>query len=105
MTPTLAVQFAAAADGRQVTIDEDVALIQLHNSGSSAGVVVSLDPKSTIANTITSPPNGFDENILAISRGTFVDCGGVPISAGQSVFVSASAAASVVLIFLLTRPS
>jgi hypothetical protein len=97
MPPTLAVQFSAAADGRQVTADVDTVLTGVHPSLSSVRVVVSRDKTTTIANAITAPANVTDENIIAIAGGFPVIPLSVPVSAGQSVFVSCSAAGSAVL--------
>ncbi len=97
MTPTLAVQFSAAADGRKIVIDQDVVLIGVQ-ACSNRQVIVSKDSATTIANSVTLPGNLTDENILAISAGAWVTCS-VPLSAGQSVFVSSSGAGSAVLMF------
>jgi hypothetical protein len=98
MSPTLAIQFSAAADGRQLTADVDTVLTAVSSPAAAKIVVVSKDKATTIANSVTGPSNVSDENILAIAAGFQAICR-VPISAGQSVFVSASAAMSAVLSF------
>lgn len=107
MTPTLSVGFSAAADGRQVTIDQDCVLISAHSSNTNAIFValISRDPAATIANTIGTPADGVSESILAIcSRaGSSVDSG-IPLSGGSRLFVSANSACQIVLLFSLTTP-
>jgi hypothetical protein len=100
MSPTLTIQFAAAGDGRQVTVDADCVLSAvLNGGGSTVGLVISRDPSTTIANAITSPVAGIDENIIAILRGPLWVQLKVPLSRGQGIFVSTSAAVSAVLYF------
>lgn len=104
MTPALALQFSAATDGRQLTVDEDCTLLKV-TAGCGASViiaVVSKNPATTIANSITAPATTADENIIAISRAIEVNPN-FPLYAGQSVFVSVSGACSVVLSFQLNR--
>lgn len=100
MTPTLAVQFSAAANGRKIVIDEDVLLAGVTTAPNTARAVISKDPATTIANAITAPADVIDENILAVAAGQAQIPMSVPISASQSVFVSCSAAGTVVLLFL-----
>lgn len=98
MPPTLGVQFSAAADGRQVIADADCVLTSLHTGAASKVGVLSRDKNTTIANSVTAPSNINDDNIIAIAAGFAVPLT-YELSAGQSVFVSCSAAATVVLTF------
>jgi len=104
VTPSLVVQFTVAADGREVKIDEDCALVLLQISGSAAKAVVSADPKTTVANTFTAPAaDRTDPNILGFVLGG-VPCGlNIPVEKGRSIFVSCSGAGSVQLAFQLNR--
>lgn len=103
MSPTVGVGFSAAADGRELKIDSDCVLVSVVIGSSAAGVkgVVSRDPKATIANTITSPSNSADENLITVAITGTESVLSVPLSAGQSVFASASAACQVIYNFQL----
>jgi len=98
MTPSVAVQFSAAADARTVTVDDDAILIGAH---SSKGYVISTDPKATVANQITAPSNVNTESLIVAANGFGVVLN-VPVSAGSQLFVSCNGAGSVVLNFDLT---
>lgn len=105
MTPTLSITFSAAADGREVKIDELCSLISVHVGAATATTlaVLSKDRNSTVANSVTATGNSADENIIAIpSANRFVQLA-FPLFAGQSVFVSCSGAGAVVLAFQLDR--
>jgi len=97
MSPSLGVGFSAAADGREVKVDQDCVLAGSH---SSKAVVISLDPKATVANTVTAPANINDDNVIAVYNGINVGLD-FPLSASQSVFVSCNGAGMVVLRFTL----
>ena len=100
MNPVQAVQFSAAGDARQLTIDADCILIGCALAVVASGsAVISRDPSTTIANAVTAPSNVIDDNIIAVLRQSMFVQLALPISAGQGVFVSASAAMSVVLYF------
>jgi hypothetical protein len=103
MTPTLAVGFGAAADGTQVKCDQDCTLlsVQVGATAATTRAVLSRDPKATIANTLTAPATQLDENLMAIVLSGTPVVMSVPLSAGQSVFVSANAACQVILNFQL----
>lgn len=103
MTPSLAVLFSAAGDGREVKIDENCALISVVAAKNTGQCVVSTDPKTTIANTLTTPVSSTDENVLAASVGAVPVQLNIPLMQGSSIFVSAATAGAVVLNFQLIR--
>jgi len=106
MTPSLAVGFSAAADGREVKIDEDCTLLSAHMAATTATVrgLVSKDPKSTAAGTISAPANSADENIICSPAANEFCFLAFPCKAGSSLFVSATGAGSVIFAFQLNRP-
>lgn len=103
MTPTVGVKFGAAADGRQFIVDADCTLIGISSAAAAASqAVVSRDSATTIANAVTGG-TGNDENIIACTGRVGQGLVSVPLSAGQSVYVSASGAMLVVLQFQLNQ--
>jgi hypothetical protein len=100
MLPVQTYQFSAAADGREVVVDHDCIILGAMTSGAaSSGAILSRDRATTIANAITAPSNTTDDNIIAVLKGPIYVPLQVEISVGQSVFVSISAAGSVVVYF------
>jgi hypothetical protein len=99
VTPSLAVQFSAAANGRKITVDEDVLLLGVVPSTNAVRFVVSKDSATTIANAITAPADTTDENIIAIVSGFTQMPMAFPLTSGSAIFVSSSAAGSLVLLF------
>lgn len=104
MQNTASLQFSAATDGRELRLDADCVLVSATQSfGGSSRAVISRDPKTTIANSVTAPGNGIDENIIGIVGAAYCEfTPGVPIPAGQSVFVSVNALMTLCLQFELT---
>jgi len=102
MTPSLAIGFSAPANGRVVSIDQDVILTTAHATAAAAGVAfLSTNPAATIANVVTTPADSADESIIAVMQtGASYDIQ-IPISAGSQIFVCAGAKMQVVLYFQL----
>jgi hypothetical protein len=94
------IYFAAAADGISVQMNVDATLSYTHGTGR---YVISTDPAATIANQQSTPAGtGLGNNSLIVNSAAaspvqiFTD---FPISAGERLFVSCSAAGSVSLFF------
>jgi hypothetical protein len=100
MTPSLTLLFSAATDGREVVIDEACLLVGVHSNANTAKVVVSRDPKTTAASITAPTANSVDENIIATVAGFGINLS-FPLSQGDRLFVSNSAAGAAVLSFQL----
>jgi len=93
----VSIQFAAAADGRAVSIDRDTVLSSMV---SDATCVVSTDPARTIANTINTPANEQLSSVIGLLKSQSIQLvADFPLSAGEQIFVSCSAPAYVLLYF------
>ena len=96
----ITVNFSAAADGRALSIDRDTVL-----SYVAAGInsVVSCDPAATTANRLAAPGDALRNSDIAlrsaVGAGQSQITTDFPLSAGESVFVSATGAGFVQLFF------
>ena len=104
-TRPMACGFSAAADGRAITIDRACALVAA--TATAAISLISWDPAATIANRITTPTDGQLSSILCtINTGTgspqVILQLNIPLSAGEVIYLSRSAAGVVMLFFVDT---
>lgn len=93
---TVGVGFNAAADGVALTIDRDSVLSFVTGRAS---FVVSSDSAATIANTLTAPATGQQKNLIVGSQISGQIRTDFPVSSGEVIFVSSSAAGSINLHF------
>lgn len=95
----VAVSFAAAKDGQALLIDRDTRLSYVWSSTASA--LVTTDPSATIANTINTPASAVLSTMIANCTGTkpAVIPTDFPLSAGEQIYLSISAAGIVQLFF------
>jgi hypothetical protein len=100
MTPSLALLYSAATDGREVVIDEACLLVGVHSNANTARATVSRDPKTTATSILAPSANTVDENIISTVAGFGVNLS-FPLNGGDRLFVSCSGAGCVVLSFQL----
>lgn len=92
----LAVQFSVATDGYAVQMEKDAVLLGFVSGGN---VVLSYDPSSTIANSLTLPTTGLKNNLILATAGSGYIPLATPVSSGEVIFVSSKTAGTVMLYF------
>jgi hypothetical protein len=89
--------FAAAADGRAYTVDRDCSLVAV--TATSGKAVVSQDPGSTVANSVTAPASAELKNLLLATASAGQYQLNAQLRKGEVIYISSGSAGTVGLLF------